>query len=475
MRRILFLICLIIVSTAITHAQEAEQKILGEVFGKPVPEDVFNYYYKTAFYLTRTGKEDRSDDDIRNEAWQNLIFTYEAKRLGYTISRDELEEELGRLMLKKEIEYGSDEYKRWVNDEFNDDVATFERRIHDLLAVNKLTKVKLDPEVTVTEDEIRVKFMRQYNNFGSEYISFKDRDEAKEFIKKVKKNPRLWKDTFDEKKALGQKGAAWINVMALDALIDLWKIPKDDAFNILEHEEGDFVVSEYYHGVAVFRLLEKRTADAKRLDDKKKEQLRSLLTRQNKRKLVMGYMDDLKERAKHRDYIQEAKDAQKKEDLKEKSTIVLKTNRGNITLKLFPDIAPLACENFISLVAKKYYNGIIFHRVIKDFMIQGGDPTGTGRAGESIWGAPFIDEFSDDLLFDRPYLLAMANSGPSSNKSQFFITTKVTPWLNRRHTIFGEVIKGSKVVDKIEGVKVDAKNKPKKEQKIIEAYIVNGK
>ena len=120
---------------------------------------------------------------------------------------------------------------------------------------------------------------------------------------------------------------------------------------------------------------------------------------------------------------------------------------------------------------KGYYDGIIFHRVIKNFMIQGGDPTGTGMGGESIWGKPFEDEFSPKLLFSRGGLLAMANRGRNTNGSQFFITTKATPWLNGYHTIFGEVVKGYDVVKKIENTKTDKKDKPMQTQKIIKAYI----
>ncbi|MFH1189764.1 MAG: peptidylprolyl isomerase [Candidatus Omnitrophota bacterium] len=153
----------------------------------------------------------------------------------------------------------------------------------------------------------------------------------------------------------------------------------------------------------------------------------------------------------------------------------METNKGTIVVKLFPDAAPLACENFVALVEKGYYNGLIFHRVIKDFMIQGGDPKGTGEGGDSIWNAPFEDEVSDTLVFDKPGLLAMANSGPNTNKSQFFITTKATPWLNKKHTIFGEVISGYDVVQKIENTPVDASGKPKEEQKIVKTYIKEAK
>ncbi|MDD5583628.1 MAG: peptidylprolyl isomerase [Candidatus Omnitrophica bacterium] len=152
-------------------------------------------------------------------------------------------------------------------------------------------------------------------------------------------------------------------------------------------------------------------------------------------------------------------------------TIVLETTQGSIEIKLMPDIAPKACENFTALIEKGYYNGIIFHRVIKQFMIQGGDPTGTGRGGASIWNKSFEDEVTPAVKFDRPGILAMANAGPNTNGSQFFITTAKTPWLNGKHTIFGEVISGYDVVTKIENAPADEADKPLTEQKIIKAYL----
>lgn len=131
------------------------------------------------------------------------------------------------------------------------------------------------------------------------------------------------------------------------------------------------------------------------------------------------------------------------------SIAVINTNMGTIEVELFESAAPKTVENFIGLSNKGYYNGVIFHRVIDNFMIQGGDPTGTGRGGESIWGEPFEDEIVDTLKFDKPGLLAMANAGPNTNGSQFFITTVPTPWLNGHHTIFGKVIKGMDVVNSI--------------------------
>ena len=155
----------------------------------------------------------------------------------------------------------------------------------------------------------------------------------------------------------------------------------------------------------------------------------------------------------------------------DKNTVVLETTQGIIELKLMPEIAPKACENFKALVEKGYYNGTIFHRVIKDFMIQAGDPTGTGRGGSSIWGKPFEDEFKKDVTFSRKGLLAMANSGPGTNGSQFFITVAPTDWLNMHHTIFGEVVSGYDVVTKIENTPTGPGDKPVTEQKIIKAYL----
>lgn len=138
----------------------------------------------------------------------------------------------------------------------------------------------------------------------------------------------------------------------------------------------------------------------------------------------------------------------------------IETNVGTIEVKLYADKSPLAVENFLGLTKKGYYNGTIFHRVIKGFMIQGGDPTGTGRGGESIWGKEFKNENSPNLVFDKPYLLAMANHGPNTNGSQFFITVAPTAWLNGGYTIFGEVVKGQEVVKKIENVSTGRADKP---------------
>jgi peptidylprolyl isomerase len=151
--------------------------------------------------------------------------------------------------------------------------------------------------------------------------------------------------------------------------------------------------------------------------------------------------------------------------------VVLETTQGSIEIQLMPQIAPKTCENFLGLVEKGFYEDIIFHRIIKNFMLQGGDPTGTGRGGNSLWGKPFEDEVSREIQFDRPGLLAMANSGPNTNGSQFFITTIATPWLNMNHTIFGEVITGYENVEKLDNVQTGPGDKPLIPQKILKAYI----
>ena len=156
------------------------------------------------------------------------------------------------------------------------------------------------------------------------------------------------------------------------------------------------------------------------------------------------------------------------------ATATLHTNRGDIKIALFGNHAPKTVANFVGLAegtkdystqnasggtSGPFYDGMVFHRVIDGFMIQGGDPTGTGRGGP---GYKFGDEFHPELHFDKPYLLAMANAGPGTNGSQFFITVGKTPHLNRRHTIFGEVVdpESQKVVDAIAATPVDRNDRP---------------
>jgi len=125
---------------------------------------------------------------------------------------------------------------------------------------------------------------------------------------------------------------------------------------------------------------------------------------------------------------------------------LIRTTKGDIRLDLYPDKTPVTVANFVNLAERGYYDGVVFHRVISDFMIQGGDPTATGRGGP---GYRFEDEFHPTLRHDGPGILSMANAGPGTNGSQFFITHGATPHLDNRHTVFGKVVEGQSVVDAI--------------------------
>jgi cyclophilin family peptidyl-prolyl cis-trans isomerase len=146
---------------------------------------------------------------------------------------------------------------------------------------------------------------------------------------------------------------------------------------------------------------------------------------------------------------------------------VLETNKGNIKVKLMPDVAPMHVTSTMFLTEKGFYDGTIFHRVIPEFMAQGGDPVGDGRHGP---GYQYAGEFSPSVKHDRPYLLSMANAGPGTDGSQFFLTFKPTPWLDGKHTIFGEVVEGQDVVKKLEAAGSPA-GTPKEELKIVKAKI----
>ena len=152
---------------------------------------------------------------------------------------------------------------------------------------------------------------------------------------------------------------------------------------------------------------------------------------------------------------------------------IMKTTQGDIELELFDSLTPKTVENFVFLSNYDLYNGLTFHRIIDGFMIQGGDPLGTGQGSMSKWGDKFKDEFVDSLKFDQPYLLAMANSGPNSNGSQFFITLNAnnTKHLTGKHTIFGKVISGFDVINKLAKLKVDNRDAPIVKQKIINIRI----
>uniref|UniRef100_A0A915PUS3 Peptidyl-prolyl cis-trans isomerase n=1 Tax=Setaria digitata TaxID=48799 RepID=A0A915PUS3_9BILA len=163
-------------------------------------------------------------------------------------------------------------------------------------------------------------------------------------------------------------------------------------------------------------------------------------------------------------------------------SVTLQTTLGDIKLELYCDLCPKTCENFLALCASGYYDNCIFHRNIKDFMVQTGDPTGTGKGGDSIWGGPIEDELNAalknpiefnfeavEIIFlqhDARGVVSMAGNGPNTGRSQFFITYAKHPTLDLKYTIFGRVIDGFDVLDELEKVKVDAKYRPVIEQKI---------
>lgn len=179
---------------------------------------------------------------------------------------------------------------------------------------------------------------------------------------------------------------------------------------------------------------------------------------------------------------------------------VIKTNKGEMTIRLFPEHAPKTVENFVGLAQKGYYDGVIFHRVIPNFMIQGGDPTGSGMGGDSLFGGNFEDEFSPEL-YNLNGALSMANAGPNTNSSQFFIVTMSdipaqmvsqledagypeeiieaykekggTPWLDQKHTVFGQLVDGYDVADTIQNVDKNAMDKPLKNVTIESILIID--
>ncbi|KAJ8329195.1 Peptidyl-prolyl cis-trans isomerase cyp15 [Batrachochytrium dendrobatidis] len=153
------------------------------------------------------------------------------------------------------------------------------------------------------------------------------------------------------------------------------------------------------------------------------------------------------------------------------STGIIHTTFGDIHIRLFPEQAPKSVENFIELSKKGYFDNVLFHRVIKGFMLQTGDPLGDGTGGESCWGKEFEDEFHRSVKHDRPYTLSMANCGPNTNGSQFFITTAPTPWLDNKHTIFGRATGGMNVIHRIENAKTDKSDKPLEDIRIMSVEV----
>eukprot|EP00794_Sanderia_malayensis_P015843 gene15843-17440_t len=165
------------------------------------------------------------------------------------------------------------------------------------------------------------------------------------------------------------------------------------------------------------------------------------------------------------------KDVIRYSKIKKKAYIKLETNFGDLNLELHSDAVPKTCENFVGLCKKGYYDNVTFHRLIKNFVLQGGDPTGTGTGGESFWGEPFKDEFKANLIHQGRGILSMANSGKDSNKSQFFITFRSCRHLDNKHSVFGRVVGGINVLSEIERIETDDKDKPKKEVKIVKATV----
>ncbi|CAM6097889.1 unnamed protein product [Calypogeia fissa] len=151
--------------------------------------------------------------------------------------------------------------------------------------------------------------------------------------------------------------------------------------------------------------------------------------------------------------------------------VILDTTMGEIVVELYVKHAPKTCRNFIELSRRGYYEDVRFHRVIKNFMVQSGDPTNTGRGGESIYGAKFDDELHRELKHSGAGILSMANSGPNTNGSQFFLTLAPAPWLDGKHTIFGRVCRGMKVLERLGNVQTDKHDRPIHDVKIIRAYV----
>jgi len=159
-------------------------------------------------------------------------------------------------------------------------------------------------------------------------------------------------------------------------------------------------------------------------------------------------------------------------DALDSGNVALDTALGQIVIELYWDHAPRTCQNFYELAKRGYYSGTIFHRIIPDFMIQGGDPTGTGRGGTSVFGGKFADEIHPELRFTGAGIIAMANSGPNTNGSQFFLTLAPTPHLDGKHTIFGRVQSVMRVVERLGAVRTNQQDRPLEDIKILKSRVV---
>ncbi|ATY60377.1 peptidyl prolyl cis-trans isomerase [Cordyceps militaris] len=156
------------------------------------------------------------------------------------------------------------------------------------------------------------------------------------------------------------------------------------------------------------------------------------------------------------------------------TNVLLETTMGSITLELYTEHAPKTCANFATLARRGYYDRTVFHRIIPNFMLQGGDPTGTGRGGSSIYGDKFADEIGPGLKHTGAGILSMANAGPDTNGSQFFVTLAPAPWLDGKHTIFGRVTRGMATVRRMGLVPTGAEDRPLEDVRIVTARVVEG-
>ena len=165
------------------------------------------------------------------------------------------------------------------------------------------------------------------------------------------------------------------------------------------------------------------------------------------------------------------KDVVRYSKIKSKAYVRLQTNLGDLNLELYCDQVPKTCENFVVLCKRGYYDNTTFHRLIKNFMVQGGDPTGTGNGGDSMWNKPFEDEFKSNLVHQGRGIVSMANAGKDSNKSQFFITFRSCRYLDNKHSVFGKVVGGMDTLTAIERIETDSKDKPTSAIKILKATV----
>ncbi len=228
---------------------------------------------------------------------------------------------------------------------------------------------------------------------------------------------------------------------------ELTRLLSEKNINVGSYNYHEFIKSNFQEDSVVFEKRVQNILTVKKILD-------TILHPSTPNQDAQKDIEDILKNANIKDYARD-------------KVVVLETTQGSMELALYPTVAPKTCENFLGLIESKYYDGLLFHRIIKGFMIQGGDPTGTGMGGQSIWGKPFEDEVTKDVQFAKDGILAMANSGPGTNVSQFFITLAPTPHLNMKHTIFGQIISGNDVLKKLGDTETGEKDRPKSDQKII--------